>query len=272
MENKLLQPYSLVSVCQFTEEQKLYIEELKRNISFISSQTNMVFGAKDINSRHILSTNAYAQLVGLEIGEEVVDRLDQDMPCEGTTQFADQFVQEDLSLITQSDIKKKMSTLNVHMYNDGLKALVFDKFILKHHPSKSILGLIYSAREMELNSFLTLIPNYVIEFGTSCSIESIQGDVAIDDIKLSEYEYEICFLLVMNWNFKQIAEFLNKYRPKPSKRTEDTIYKKRNRICEKLGLSGNNPAVLRDKLVSMKIHTRMPSTFFNRLLGSNRLH
>jgi len=260
-------PYSLVPSHTLTDEHKLYIDELKRNVSFIS-QTNVIFGAKYIDSMHIVSTDAYAKLVGLEHGEEVENRFDRDMPCEGTAEFAEHFVREDHDLITNPDINKNISILNIHNYSDGIKAMVFKKNILKHHPTKSILGLLYSAYEVELNRFFMLIPNYIGEFGTGCSMESTGGRIKIDNVRLTEKDHEICFLLAMNWDFKQIADFLNKYRPNKIPRTADTIYKSNNRICEKLCLPGNSAAMLREKLVSMRVHTRIPRSFFDLIIGS----
>jgi hypothetical protein len=266
-----LPPYSLVPSSELTDEHKLHIDELKRNISFISFQTNVIFGAKYIDSWHIISTDAYAKLVGLNTGEEVENRFDRDMPCEGTAELADQFVREDHNLITNPDINKKVSILNVHNYSDGLRAMVFEKSILKHKPTKSILGLLYSAYEIELNSFLTLIPNYIVEFGLG-NMESTDDGIEIDNIRLSEKDHEICFLLTMRWNFQQISDFLNKYSPHKTPTTANTIYETHTHICERLCLPNNSAAVLREKLVSMGVHTKIPQTFFNRLVRLKPTH
>ncbi|MCD6027140.1 MAG: hypothetical protein K0R08_1659 [Solimicrobium sp.] len=272
MSDNIPTNYELVSPEVFTSEQKQFVENFKDSISLISSQTDIILGAKDIHSRHFLSTDSYAHLVELPKGGDVTGRFDRDMPCDGTVQFAQCYVDEDYALLTQGDIDKKISVLNIHIYSQGIKALVFDKHILKHQPSYAILGTIYSAREIEISNFFTLIPNYVLEFGTECSIESIQGALDIDNIKFTEYEHEVCFLLMMNWECKDIAEFMNRYRPKVQKRTVDTIYKCRNRICEKLGIYSYNFPQLKDKLVHLGIHRKMPESFFKRLLGSKLIH
>ena len=78
------------------------------------------------------------------------------------------------------------------------------------------------------------MPNYILEFGSGCSIEQVQGKFKLQDVELTEYEQEVSFLLLLNWDFKQIADFMNKYRPKPKTRVADSIIKSKNYICEKL--------------------------------------
>ena len=263
--------YSLVAPENFTAEQKLFIEDFKKSVTLISSQTDMIFGAKDINSRHFISTDAYAKIVALPKGIDVVDRLDREMPCEGTAQFADCYVQEDIELLNFGDINKKTSVLNIHEYSDGIRARIFHKNIMKLRPSHSIPGTIYSAHEIKIENFFSLIPNYIIEFGIGCSIENIDNRLNIGNEKLTEYEHEVCFLLIMNWSFRQIACFMNKHRPLDRDRVADTISKCRNRICEKLNMPNGNLSDLRDMLIGMGIHRKMPNSFFSRLLGSRPL-
>lgn len=263
--------YSLVTPENFTAAHKSLIDDFKKSVLLVSSQTGIIFGAKDVNSRHFTSTDATAHVVGLRRGVEVADRLDSELPCEGVARFADCFVREDKELMTSGNVDGTASSLNVLQWSDGIKARVIDKFVLKHHESKSILGTIYSSREIEIANFFTLIPNYFLEFGTGCSMERVRGDVPVGNTKLTEYEQEICFLLILNWSYKQISDFLNKYRPQPTERTADTIYKCRNRICEKLGMAGCSSSRLRDMLIGMGMHRKMPHSFFDRLVGSRRL-
>ncbi|PHV11917.1 hypothetical protein [Chitinimonas sp. BJB300] len=268
MNDEISPAYKLVQPLEFTDSHHDHLEKLKESISLLSEQTKLIFGAKDIHSRHISSTDSYANLVGLRFGSDVGGRLDEEMPCEGTAEFADSFVREDQALLQLKDISQRSSILNVHNYTDGLKALVFDKYIFKHVPSRSILGVIYSAYEIDLKNFFTVIPNYVMEFGGG-SIEAANGGVFMDNIHFSEYEHEICFLLVMGWESNQIADFLNKYRPKEPKRTADTIYKSKNRLCEKLNLPSGDVKKLKEKLISIGMHRRMPQAFFSRMVGSS---
>jgi hypothetical protein len=265
--------YSIVLPENFSAEHKDYIEKFKNSIEMISAKTDIILGVKDVNSRHIISTNQYASIVGLKSGNDVANRLDQEMPCDGTRQYADCYVQEDVSLMNTLDINKSISVLNVHNYNDGLKARIFKKHILSHEASRSILGTIYSGHDVELSSFLNIMPSYIIKFGATGSVESINSKTLINGVyKLNNYEQEICFLLLLNWDFKQIAQFMNQYRPAKMERTADTIIKKKNYICGKLRLVTNQVDELRGFLVSIGFHNKMPDFFYNRIIGSKVLN
>ena len=142
--------YKIILPKNFTNEHKKYLEKFKSHVS-AASEFGFMLGAKDINSKHIIATNAYANIVGLKHGNDVEARFDKDMPCEGTAQYAENYVEEDLSLINSLDVNKNISILNIHNYNDGLKARIFKKRLLFHKDSQSILGTIYSGHDVELD-------------------------------------------------------------------------------------------------------------------------
>ncbi|MEB0137700.1 MULTISPECIES: hypothetical protein [unclassified Undibacterium] len=263
--------YRLVSQKNFTVEQTDYIEKLKESIQFISNQSDMIVGIKDVDSKHFISSDSYANLVGLANGADVKNRMDHDMPCEATARFADSYVKSDRRLLHYANMNHKIRTLDIFEHVDGIKALVFNKHMIKHHPSESILGLMYDAYEIDIKIIYSLIPNYAIEFERGFCIENADDTFQVGNVKLTEYEREICFLLIMNWNFKQIACFMDKHRPKSSIRTADTIYKCRNRICEKLHISNCSASQFKNLLVGAGLHKKMPKLFFHRLIGSRVL-
>jgi hypothetical protein len=159
--------------------------------------------------------------------------------------------------------------LNIHNYSTGLEALISYKFPLIHQPSQSILGIVGIAHKIDLSCFFNLIPNYISEFGVCGNLENVHGTLKIGNINLTEYEHEVCFLLTtMNLSYKQIAYFMNKYRPTAIQRTADTIYKCRDRVCEKLDCE---PRHFQDRLIGMNLHNKIPSSFFNRLIGNRPL-
>jgi hypothetical protein len=261
--------YQTVSPENYTEEHKEFIGSFKDTVNLISRQTDLVFGCKDIHSKHIISTDKYANLVALPRGGDVTGRFDREMPCEGTAQFAEDFVDEDQEVLSYKDVNRKKSVLAVHEYATGLDALVFNLYPLKHDPSQSVLGVIYAAHKIELSNFLTMIPNYFLEFGSGGSIEKTDGALKIGDAEFTEYEHEVGFLLTMNWSFKKIASYMNQHRPLSQARTADTIYKCRDRMCLKLNCSS---AILRDTLIGVVgMHRKMPHSFYNRLIGSRPL-
>lgn len=254
--------YSLVSPECFTEQHQQYLSRFRRSIEAVSARSNACVGAKDIQSRHLIATDSYARIVGLAKGGDVAERFDRDMPCEGTAQFADCFVREDQSLLAHSEPNRMTSVLNVHQYSNGLKALIFDKFVLKHRPSRSILGTIYSAREIELSRFFTTLPTYTFEFGIGCSIESTGPDAITGDVALTEVEHEVAFLLTMNWNAEQIAQFMGAQ----GVALGSSIVQMTRIIAAKLGDESIGAASLREKLIALHVHQKMPSALFRHLM------
>lgn len=257
--------YKMVAPEKFTTEHIEFIEEFKKSIITISNYTDVILGAKDIYSRHIISTIAYANIVGFKNGYDVTGFLDKDMPCDGTSQYADSYVQEDNDLMNSLDINKSVSILNVHNYSNGIKAKVFKKKILYHEASSSILGTIYSGSDIELQNILNIMPSYIMRFGITGSIESIDSNRVINDVVLTDYEQELCFLFILNWEFKQIANFMDQLRPMITPRTADTIIKKKNYICNKFNIMSNRIKDLQDFLVSIGFHNKMPESFYKRL-------
>jgi len=259
-------PYCLVQPNEYNEEQKKFIEKIKETICIISAQTDLILGAKDVNSHPLILTDACSRLLDLPryTDEDHVNRCAT--TCTAQQRVLTEDDQEDRDLLMQGDINKKISVLTALPCRDGLRAMVFDKQLLKHVPSQSVLGIFFSAREIELQQCFTVIPNFVLEFGTGVSIEKSHGPLNLRQVKFSEYEHEVCYLMTMNWTCRQIADFFNQYRPKAVPRCVDTIYKCRNRICDKLGITDYSTEKLRVQLISMGLHRKMPQSFFNRIL------
>jgi hypothetical protein len=224
----------------------------------------MIFGAKDIDSKHLISTNSFAEIVGLKNGYDVIDRFDSDMPCEGTAQFANNYIEEDKSLINNGDINKTINTLNVHNYADGLKIRIFQKSLLKDIDKNSVIGIIYCAHEINPKHFFSIIPNYIFEF--NCSDKK---SIDFKKHSLSDYEHEICFLLLLNWSFNQISSFINKYNHNKNNVTADAIIKSKNRICEKIGIQSTRLSDLKSVLIDIGVHKKVPDKLLTELIGSN---
>lgn len=207
-------PYSIVEPEYFTKEQQSYIERFARTIEAGAAGSGVIAGIKDIRSRHLTSTEPNGKIVGLHRGKDVAGRRDHDMPCEATAAFADCFVRQDRSLLDCRDVGTMKSVLNIHRYETGLGGLVFDKFLLRHRASASVLGIVYCAYEADLARFTALFPEYWLEFGLGCSLEHTQSEI-IDGIgKLSGIEYEVAFLLALGHKADAIEHVLRRWRPR----------------------------------------------------------
>jgi hypothetical protein len=99
--------------------------------------------------------------------------------------------------------------------------------------SYSILGTVYSGFDIEMRNILNIIPSYIIKFGATGSL-SIGNQQFSNNVELTDYEQEICFLLLLNWEFKQISNFMNEIRPCQNKRSSNTIIKKKTIFVKNL--------------------------------------
>ncbi len=259
--------YKLVIPKNFTKDHLDYIKEFKRSVTALSGKSNPMFGAKDVNSRHIISTDSVAKVLGLKNGNDMQDRLDSQVPCPGVAENADYYAREDLSLMNTLNVNNMISTLNIHHYDDGLKVRIFRKYILHHPSSQSILGIIYSGHNVVLKDILKIIPSYIARFDITSSIQSIDKEILINGVKLTNYEQEICFLIMLNWGLKQIADFMNRYQPGTRQRTLNTIVRKKNNLCQKFNLASNKIIDLQDFLVSIGFQNKIPAFFFDRMIG-----
>lgn len=257
-------PYSLVEPEHFTDEHQSFIDRFARTIEVASSVNGVIVGAKDIRSRHLTASDSYGRIVGLPCGKDVAGRRDHDMPCEGTAAFADSYVREDQRLLASGDIGALKSVLNIHRYSTGLSALVFDKFLLKHLPSESVLGVVYYAYETELKRFTAVFPRYWSQFGWGCSIERTQGEV-IDGVgRLAGVEYEVAFLLAQGYDAESIALCMRRLRPGLNIDSAAAL----SSITDRFAVAGIPVASLRDRLIEARVHQRMPASFFDKVMGS----
>lgn len=257
--------YTIVEPERFTEEQQAYIERFARTIEVGAAGSGVIAGIKDVRSLHLTATDPYGTIVGLPRGKDVAGRMDHDMPCEGTAAFADCFVREDRSLLDCGDAGAMKSVLNIHRYETGLDALVFDKFLLKHRPSSSVLGIVYCAYQTDLSRFTTLFPEYWSEFGLGCSLDRTQSEI-IDGIgKFSGIEYEVAFLLALGHKADAIKHFLRRWHPKIDPDVGSALFG----ITEMMATAGIPIQGIRDRLIEAGVHQRIPSRFFDKVVAAH---
>ena len=260
--------YKLVTPENFSEEHVAFIGRFKSLVLDILSDYNVIFGAKDINSRHIIATHSYAKIVGLKDGTQVTGMLDKEMPCYGTAVHSDKYIEEDKLILTGLDIDKSISILKVLDYADGLKVRLFKKYALCHKESLSILGVVYSGTDIELKEIIHILPSYILSSNKASELKVAHKCTTNIIDYLTEYEKELCFLFLLNWEFTQIAEFMNKIRPRYTNRTSSTIVKKKNYICAKLRIGSERLPNLQKYLLAIGFHRTMPLKFYSHLMGS----
>lgn len=255
--------YLLVEPEHFTDAHQRFIEQFSHTVELVSSSCDAIVDAKDVQSRHLTASDPYAHIVGLSFGKDVSGRTDGDMPCEDLARFAQCHVRQDRRLLLRPHIGAVQTVLNIHRYATGTKALVFDKYLLKHHPSQSVLGIVYSAYEIDVARFTLLFPDYWAQFGFGCSIERIDHP-AVDGLgRLSTLEHEVAFLLALGFDTEAIGHVLPRLRPGPGNDVDAALFG----IADKAAAAGVPMANLRHRLIEAFVHERMPKSFFAKVVG-----
>jgi hypothetical protein len=255
--------YLLVEPEHFTDAHQRFIEQFSHTVELVSSSSDAIVDAKDVQSRHLTASDPYAHIVGLSFGKDVSGRMDGDMPCEDLARFAQCHVRQDRRLLLRPHVGAVQTVLNIHRYATGTKALVFDKYLLKHHPSQSVLGVVYSAYEIDVARFTLLFPDYWSQFGFGCSIERIDHP-AVDGLgRLSTLEHEVAFLLALGFDTEAIGHVLPRLRPGPGNDVDAALFG----IADKAAAAGVPMANLRNCLIEAFVHERMPKSFFAKVVG-----
>jgi len=267
-----MKKYTVIKPENYTKEHLAYIDQFKDSMTFLTHQTDLMCLLKDVNCRSIIGSDVSAKTFGFKTGRDFAGKLIADFPCESIASHAAQIIKQEQELINTCDVSKNSEVLCVFEYCDGLKARVANKRLFHHKQSAAILGIVGTATNVQLRDFINIVPTYILRFGVLGSIESMKHEVNIQGALLNEYEQEICFLFLLGWNFQQVTEFMDVFRPKDTPRTTDTIVKKKNYICHKLGLTNTNLKNLCEYLFSIGFHKKMPESFYSRMIGSKILN
>lgn len=259
--------YNLIDPTCYEKYHISFINQISSSIRLLSKTNSIIMGIKDINSRHIIATDKYARTIGLVKGTELCGRFDKDLPCESIARYSETFVAQDLELLKSFDVNKTVTALNIHNYSDGFRSRIIKKNLLIHQKSKSILGVLYHGYDIELSDILNILPACFLRSNKEPYLLANRYD---NKINLTEYEKEICFLILQNWDMKNIADFMNQTRPLKINRSADTIVKKKNYICHKLGLNSILLESLKSYLIANNLHKKikMPNSFYSRIIGS----
>ena len=252
--------YTLVKPHEYTENQIRCINELKESINIVAQHSNILFGIKDVESRHIIATDYYATCMGFTYAQEIVGKLDHDTPCSDVSLLADTYQQQD-QLLLKSNAPQSISTLNILNYKDGLKARIFNKYPLIHKESNSILGIVYHGYDSNISHLINILAN------PNHAIKPSRNTDKYKEI-LTTYEQEICFLLLLGWDHSRIATYLNKIHPGKDNRSADTIIKKRIYICKKLNITLNDVDTLREYLINTGFQHHIPQTLYEPCIGT----
>jgi hypothetical protein len=258
--------YRLVQPQHLSDVHRSFIDQFTRAIALVSTTSSAIVAAKDIQSRHFAASDSYGRIHGLSCGLHAAGLLDSEMPCKGAACFADCYVRSDRRLLDGGAHPGATQTvLNIHRYATGSKALVFDKFLLKHHATRSILGIVLAAYETSIDRFTACFPGYWTQFGFGCTIERVVRP-SVDGLgKLSQVEHEVAFLLAVGFDAETLACVLPRLRPGRAADVDAALFG----LAEKAARAGVPMACLRDCLIEAHVHQRMPMLFFDKVAGSH---
>lgn len=256
--------YRLVEPQYFVDVHQSFVEQFARAVALVSTSSGAIVAAKDIQSRHFTASDLYGVLHGLSCGMDAQGLMDSEMPCEDVARFAECYVRSDRRLLDcGAHIGAMQTVLNIHQYATGSRALVFDKFLLKHHPTRSILGIVLAAYETSIDRFTACFPGYWTEFGFGCTIERVARPTVDGLGKLSQVEHEVAFLLAVGLDTETLARVLPRLRPGPGADVDAALFG----LAEKAARAGVPMGGLRDCLIEAHVHQRMPKSFFARVDG-----
>ncbi len=270
-ELKIKNSISPVSSKMLSEEELAYFNEQKSLISSLNKlNPGLIAGIKDVDSVHIISTDAYAKCVGLDNGTEVFGRTDFDMPCEGTSSCAEQYQNEDKIVFSTA---KGIQTSNCHLYSTGIEMQVYTKtpIIFKN----KILGLFYSAdRQQFLPPEIGLL---IQKFGNN-SLKIISKEHIFKDKNgysykfASDFQLELCFYVMLGYSDKEIVKLLESSRKFPEINTNKVVQSRRQ-ICERiLNLDGLMSDLMRSKLEAIGFTKTIPSSVYKEKFHSNSIN
>ena len=269
MEKNNSSKYRLVAPESYTTAQAKYIKDFVHSVEVLSQHSNLMLIMMDTNCHFITGTDLSAGKFGLKSGADLVGRSWLDIPCKSIVEFGEELNRQAKQIMSVKNLDNVVETLNVFEFSDGLRARVSSNRVFYDKASKAILGKVGVAHDVELKDFINIIPSYILRFGALGTIDRIdQKTIIADDLKLNDYEQELCFLFLLGWSFTQVAEFMNIYRPNETPRNGDTIIKKKNYICQKLRIPTTNINDLCEYLFAINFHKKMPRTFYAQIIGT----
>lgn len=210
-------------------------------------------GCKDLNSKFLYANQNYADIIGLQKGEDTIGRTDFDMPCD-TVNCAQMFRYQDSEVMVKL---KPMRILDIHRFaNNEWKVYVFSKSPF-FDIDNNLAGTIFSGQDITNVSTLELA-----SLLAKIKIEGVSNDLIgqdsymfgnkFKDINLTDRESEVLFFLLRGKTAKLIAKTLN-LSPR-------TVEKYSDNLKNKFVVSNLHELI--DKAISLGYLNIIPETLF----------
>lgn len=234
------------------------------------SELKYLFLLKGTNGEILYMTDFAAKVYGLD--QEPDNNLSYiDTFKQKHLNLNEQFIELDKSLLNSPfDIS---FAITFYEYTDKIPA----RLTIRHKfldSSSNIAGIIHQEIPADLHNPGIMVINSII--GNTTFTKHVEENTYAANTnnnaqnlisKLSEYEYEICFLLSLDWALPKIRKFMLKLDPNYNS-SLDAIIKKKNAICKKLAIEPADIAQLQTKLFQCQMYKHIPDRLLKHLKGS----
>lgn len=266
------QNYQVVMPQNYTPEHQRHIENAKHIVNNCSKLLpKLPMGLMNTELKGIIATNFGAQICGIKSGNDYAGMDYKDCPIDEIAEQAEQINTMYATFVAQSNPAAETSVLNIYNYANGLTALLSTNKLFCHHPSQSILGVASSYTTIEFKALRNAVSEHLLRFGAVGS-KTVGRRSPIAGVELSNYEQELCFLLLIRWNADKIADFMNDLYRKTPPYSAKIIRANKNAICRKLQLPNTKLSTLLEYLVATEFHHNLPQSFCQMHVGLRVLH
>ena len=220
--------YRIVQPSNYTDEHKECINRYQETIKCHEKHSvDLIHTLKDINSLFICSTDFHAKLLGFNNADELVGMSDYQIPNPTISIHAREFVNEDAFIIQNKSINKLFHSLTIFHYNGGIRFVLISKSLFVHKPSKSILGIKFEGREINLFSLIKLVLELTPPQNNANELLENKNLIEkINNVKLTEYQELVAFFIAhIGLNYDHVAKIIDIIIPLANPRKANKIIK-----------------------------------------------
>ena len=218
--------------------------------SFYLQFDNDIAGVKDNQSRYLLVTQKYAELLGFDSASELLGLSDGDANT-SIAQYGEIFYQQD-RLVEQT--RTALVCLDNHYYKNGFDSYIFNKTPVINPRTKNVLGI----RLVATKPLLLLPVRLALEMQRiSFADHSLSPEIGSKqklDIKLTERQHLILFLVLNGYSQGDIVKTFRMLQEQISQAAVKDVMR-----VLKIKFDVKNKEELIKKAIKNGLHTHVPA-------------
>lgn len=210
----------------------------------------------------MFSSPSFAHFIGYKTSNECLNKTLSVAPNLSIMRQANLFQQNiDKAMYSTTPLKYVYFIHNNNQTNN-LQPVICTNERLLNKETNNTIGVLITTYNFQLNGMLNLLLEKK-DKNLLGGFELMFSQTQELNLKLSEYYFEISYLITLDFTGQEIADFMNKHRPPENNklRTKDTIEKAKRYICDQLNLSNYNGLALKKYLISLGINKYIPANF-----------